>query len=85
MQKYNELESIYWNKNWNELQSVKEKGKAVEYMFEDENGKIIYPFIMRPANKVNQILYYDLVTARGQGGPRILKVSKNKENLIKNF
>lgn len=85
MEKNKNFESIYWDKNWNKLQSIKEKGKAIEYIFEDENGKISYPFIMRPTNEVNNIIYYDLVTARGQGGPRILRVNKNKDKLISNF
>lgn len=68
MTKYTQVESIYWDKNWNKLQSQKEKGEDINYIFESNNGKIEYPFIKRKANnKVENIQYYDLVTARGQG------------------
>lgn len=78
------LESIYYDMNWNKLQEKKEKGEAITYIFENRNGKIEYPFIKRVANSLNGVQYYDLVTARGQGGPRIL-FAKNKEKLIEDF
>lgn len=82
--KKNEYISIYWDKNWNDLQSKKENGEAIDYVFENNFGKIEYPFIKRKANKIDNVQYYDLVTARGQGGPRILCYN-DKIQLIKSF
>ena len=78
------LKSIYYDMNWNKLQEKKEQGEAITYILENKNGKIEYPFIKRVASSLDGKIYYDLVTARGQGGPRILSVV-NKNKLIEDF
>ena len=79
------MESIYIDKNWNKLQEKKENGQACEYIYEDINGKITYPFIMRKTQRINEIEYYDIVTARGESGPRITKMEGNKSELLIGF
>ncbi|WP_409015305.1 GNAT family N-acetyltransferase [Anaerostipes caccae] len=81
------MESIYRDNNWYPLQEEKEQGKAVRYIYEDENGEIIYSFIKRKAGEVNGIEYFDIVTARGVGGPylEVLHNKYEKKKLVENF
>ncbi|MBS7007111.1 GNAT family N-acetyltransferase [Anaerostipes sp.] len=81
------MESIYRDKNWYLLQENKEKGKAVKYVYEDKTGRIEYSFIKRAAGNLNGIEYFDIVTARGVGGPYLeeLNYKDRKNELIQNF
>jgi hypothetical protein len=65
------MKSIYMEEGWGELQQIKANGIAVNYVFEKDGMKISYPFIMRKAGKIEGSEYYDIVTPRGQNGPRI--------------
>lgn len=55
------------------MQEEKEGGEAVTYRYQNNGGSIVYPFIKREAGEIDGTMYYDLVTPRGQGGPRIVK------------
>lgn len=79
------MKSIYQNDNWLKLQEEQEHGEAIEYIYEDDNGKILYPFIKRKAGKINGIEYYDLVTARGERGIEVEPTSYAYDLLINNF
>lgn len=80
------MESIYRECNWGHLQEKKENGKASTYIFQNDDGRIEYPFIKRKAGIIDNVLYYDLVTARGECGPKLeIFNEKNKANLIKRY
>lgn len=79
------MNSIYLDDRWIKLQEQKENGKGIEYVWNSDEYKVVYPFIKRVAGKINNIVYYDLVTPRGQGGPRLECDIKDKEEIIKKF
>lgn len=59
------MKSIYMDERWEILQREKEKGIAIRYIYEQENMRVIYPFIKRKAGIVNNVQYFDIVTPRG--------------------
>lgn len=76
------MKSIYCDKNWNKLQEYKEEGTAETFEFQCEDGKIRYEFNKRFAGKVEGEDYYDLVTPRGMGGPRMVSCIAGEEKRL---
>lgn len=63
-----------------------EKGKALLAIFENELGKIVYPFILRKiACQLNDTDIFDIVTPYGYGGPYIEGDRDNIKNFRKMF
>lgn len=80
------FKSIYMDNRWGELQQQKEKGEAIFYEFTHKEGKVYYPFIKRQAGEIDNVMYYDIVTPRGQCGPWIKTDNPTKtQELIKDF
>lgn len=79
------MKSIYLKDSWPYLQEIKEDGEAIIFETEIEDSKIIYPFVKRKAGEFKEKKYYDIVTPRGQGGPRIINNNLNNGNLLKKF
>ena len=65
------IRSIYLAPNWGKLQERKEDGPAKIFYYRSDSGTVMYPFIMREAGEIDGTTYYDIVTARGEGGPVI--------------
>lgn len=65
------MKSIYYDENWAVLQQEKEGGKAEIFQYQFDNCHIKYNFIMRKAGVFEGVQYYDILTPRGVGGPRI--------------
>ena len=73
------IKSFYMDKGWGVLQQDKEGGETLHFLFEREEGRVVYPFIKRPAGIVDGTQYYDLVTPRGQGGIWVEQAQEGKE------
>lgn len=76
------IKSFYMDKGWGVLQQDKEGGETLHYLFEREEGRVVYPFIKRPAGKIEGVQYYDLITPRGQGGIWIEQAQAGKEKKL---
>ena len=59
---------LYFDENYGKLYEKCEKGEAIIFEYEDENGKISNQFIKR---KIFDTEYFDIVTPYGYGGPVI--------------
>lgn len=80
------IPDIYYLENWSKLYKEKENGIPDKFEFEFENGKVIYPFIKRKIDtKINNEIYYDIVTVYGFNGPLILGECENKKEIAKEF
>ena len=74
---------IYFDKNYGKLYEHIEKGKTEIFEYKDENGKISNQFIIREIPiKINENIYYDIVTPYGYGGPIIEKCVGSREELV---
>lgn len=67
------IRSIYCYPQWGKLQEKKEGGISKIFKYESKSGAIEYPFIMRKAGVIDNIQYYDIVTARGENGPIVIR------------
>ena len=77
---------IYFEPNYGKLYQKIENGQAKIFEYEDENGKISNQFLVRQIpEKVNEEIYYDLVTPYGYGGPIIERLNGEKEKLLEKF
>ncbi len=84
---------IYFEKRYGELSTLIEKGnpEAIDYSYEDENGKVYKLFIKRliEINIDSNVEYYDITTPYGYGGPIIEYLADNnpktKKKLLKNY
>lgn len=79
------MKSIYLEREWLNLQSVKENGEPIYYEYKDADGVITYPFIKRFAGCLNGVNYYDLASARGLSGPYVSDLKGNQNRLIEGF
>lgn len=81
------MKDIYFDKNYGKLYEHIEKGKAHIFEYEDENGKVSNQFIIREIPiRIDENIYYDIITPYGYGGPIIEKRIKGKEEkLLKNY
>lgn len=75
---------IYFDPKYGDLYEEVENGVAFTYQYENEHGKIQHMFIKREIPiSLDQVIYYDLVTPYGYGGPIILEVDEeNKGSLV---
>jgi len=74
---------IYYNDEYNKLY-LEEDDELVNFVFENEKGRIFYPFIKRmiPYDKE----YYDITSPYGYSGPRIEFCAENcKSELLNEF
>lgn len=62
------IASIYSHPLWGKVQEKKEGGIAVTISTETEDGVLEYSFIKRQAGEINGMVYYDIVTPRGEYG-----------------
>ncbi len=78
---------IYFDENYGKLYENIEHGKAKVFTYQDDNGKISNQFIMREIPiKINDYIYYDIVTPYGYGGPIIEEcINGKKEQLLKSY
>lgn len=80
-------EDIYFEKEYAQLYEKIEGGYCEEFVFQHSLGVVRHLFIKReiPIKLDNQV-FYDLVTPYGYGGPRIVKGrSEDKEELVTAF
>ena len=86
-------QDIYFEKKYAELSLLleEENSEVVEYIYEDDNGKISNLFIKRPINIDAGLKdkYFDITTPYGYGGPLIESLKDDKEEtkkkLLENF
>ena len=77
---------FYFDKNYGKLYEKIENGKAQIFTIENEYGKISNQFLIREIpDKINQNIYYDIVTPYGYGGPIIESLTGNKETLLETY
>ena len=81
------MKDIYFDKNYGKLYENTEKGKAHIFEYEDENGKVSNQFIIREIPiRIDENIYYDIITPYGYGGPIIEKcVEGKKHELVKKY
>lgn len=78
-------QDIYFEENYGKLYEETEKGKAEIFKYQDENGSISNQFIKREIpTKINNEVYYDIVTPYGYGGP-VIEECNNKPELLKRY
>lgn len=71
---------FYYSYEYGLLMAKEENGTILSAYFEDEDGKVFYPFIKRKVQGGNGL--YDIVTPYGYGGPL---VEGNRKQIIKKF
>lgn len=66
---------IYFEPFWGKLNAALEKGgRYGEFVYEDENGSVLYHYILRPVEfLLDGEQYYDTITPYGFSGPVILE------------
>lgn len=76
-----DYQDIYFDDNYGKLYEKTENGKAKEFYFQNELGKVKSQFIIReiPIN-INGETYYDITTPYGYGGPIIVEYDINKKD-----
>lgn len=76
---------LYFDENYGKLYEKIENGTVNIFEYEDENGKVTNQFLIREIpEKIDEKIYYDLVTPYGYGGP-IIHYSNNKEKLLESY
>ncbi|RFU64737.1 lipid II:glycine glycyltransferase FemX [Peribacillus glennii] len=70
---------IYHSKEYTNLFAKVEEGIPQAVYFENENGKVFYPFIKRKIDI--KVGYFDIITAYGYGGP----IYEGDKKVIKQF
>ncbi|EGA90051.1 hypothetical protein GPDM_07210 [Planococcus donghaensis MPA1U2] len=80
-------EDIYFEKEYAHLYEEIENGKCEEFIFKHSLGVVRYLFIKCEVPiKLDDQVYYDLVTPYGYGGPRIVEGnSEDKQELVTAF
>lgn len=79
------MKDIYFDKNYGKLYEKVENGEACVFECNTQNGVIINQFIKREIPiKIDDNIYYDIVTPYGYGGPYIDKCI-NKSKLLKDY
>lgn len=79
------MNDIYFNENYGKLYEKNEHGIARIFKCETSNGTIINQFIKREIPlKIDNQIYYDIVTPYGYGGPYIEKCT-NKTKLLEDY
>lgn len=74
---------IYFDENYGRLYEKVELGKSHEFIYESQYGKIYHTFIKREIPlKIDNTVYYDLVTPYGYGGPVLTEVADGKKDLL---
>lgn len=73
MEKFPDID-IYYSPGYCEIYQENNEGTAKLFIYEDENGYVYYPFLLREINQleVGSFLdskYYDIITPYGYGGP----------------
>ena len=77
---------IYFEKKYGQLCERIDGGKAYEYQYEDENGKIRNIYIKREIEEeVDGKKYFDITTPYGYGGPIIEELKGDRDQLVKNY
>jgi serine/alanine adding enzyme len=59
-------------------------GEPILFFYEDENGKVAYPFIKREIPNLKNKVYYDITTPYGYGGP-LIQIIGDKEQFLEQF
>lgn len=76
---------IYFEENYGKLYETIEKGKAEVFKYQDDSGIIINQFLKREIPfKINNEVYFDIVTPYGYGGP-IIEECKDKKKLVAKY
>ena len=85
MKNNNQLLDIYFEPKYSKINEFLIEGETQTFEYEDDNGRIIYTFIVRKIPfEIEGVGYYDITSPYGYGDPIILK-SNNEKELIKNF
>lgn len=80
------MKSLFREKKWADLQTLKEDGELKEFIFESNLGKVCYRFFKREAGIVDGVQYYDIASYRGAQGPYVEEVrDKNVKKLLVSF
>lgn len=82
------LPDIYYSEEYAKSTEYLLEGKSESFLYEDENGKILNVFLKRKIDLEGVELdkdYYDIQTPYGYGGPIILSLEKDKDQLLKSY
>ncbi|MFD1929257.1 GNAT family N-acetyltransferase [Sporosarcina siberiensis] len=78
-----ENRDIYFSHEYFTSSMLLDKGEPLLFFYEDENGKVAYPVILRKIdNKLGEQLY-DITTPYGYGGPLVEAVSTEIDLILK--
>lgn len=82
------MKDIYFEANYGKLYEKIENGRAVCWKYDGKEGCISHQFILREIPiRLNNQLWYDIITPYGYGGPIIERVNEpySKDDLITAF
>lgn len=74
---------IYFTPEYGRLYEELEGGTFQEYVYEDENGRVACPFLLRPlAQYPGFERYCDLISPYGYGGPVVLRCKEGRRQAL---
>lgn len=79
-----ENQDVYFTYEYFLVSLLLDEGKPLLFYYEDEFGKVAYPFIKRTIPAKETEIFYDISTPYGYGGP-LISFSGNKEELLQRF
>jgi hypothetical protein len=80
------IPDIYFDKHYGDLFVGLEGIKSDYIDFQNEHGRIIHQVMVREIEeKIDGLTYYDWVTPYGFGGPLIVEITGDKEQLLRDF
>lgn len=80
------MKDIYFEENYGKLYEKIENGKVIIFNCKTKNGIITNQFIKREIPiKIDNNIYYDIITPYGYGGPIITECTGSKEKLLQEY
>ena len=77
------LPDIYFLPVWGKLYQEYDQGEAYVFEFKNESGHVYHQFVKRVVpDKINGIVYYDIVSNNGFNGPIVLTVDSAKKDIF---
>jgi len=78
------IPDVFFEEYWGILNAANDGGDYFQYVFEDENGIVLHPFVKRPTRLLPAT--YDILSPTGFSGPIVIDCREGrKEELIRNF
>ncbi len=75
------IPDIYFDPVWGKLYAIKDNGIHHVFEYKSINGCVYYSFVKRKIDiKIDNNIYYDIITPYGFSGPIILDLKNNKKD-----